>query len=362
MKLLFLTRRYPPSIGGIQTHCYKLFTRLCQKHDTTLVALTRDSILHLVWFLPWVALRTWIALLFRRVNVVYFSDGVVCCLAPLLKPFCGQAKFFVTIYGLEMTYENRLACQLMKLGARSCERIIVISENSHRLAVNWGIPKERMDIVYVGVEPTVPSDNHLDQLQQDFEIEHSIRFGHDRVLLNIGRQVKRKGMFAFLENGFPLLAEDIRMVIAGAGPEMDRIFQLKNKLDLNNRIIILESPTDDIAAMLRRNCDLFLMPNIPMSSDVEGYGITPLESMYAETPVVAFAVDALVESIREGGYLISTGDYRAFVDQVHEFFALPGFRQIEQGHKARKYVLREYSWDESARQYAEIFAGERKSN
>ena len=56
-----------------------------------------------------------------------------------------------------------------------------------------------------------------------------------------------------------------------------------------------------------------------------------------------------------------TGDYRAFVDQVHDFFALPRYHQIEEGHKARKYVLREYSWDKSASQYAEIFAGERTS-
>ena len=28
MRLLFLARRYPPSVGGIQTHCHKLCSRL----------------------------------------------------------------------------------------------------------------------------------------------------------------------------------------------------------------------------------------------------------------------------------------------------------------------------------------------
>ena len=106
MRLLFLARRYPPSVGGIQTHCHKLFSRLSRQYPVTLVALGRDSLLHLAWFLPWVALRTLAALLLRRADAVYFADGVVCALAPLLRPFKGRARFVVTVYGLEMTYRS----------------------------------------------------------------------------------------------------------------------------------------------------------------------------------------------------------------------------------------------------------------
>ena len=357
VRILFLARRYPPSIGGIQTHCHRLFTHLQRTHPITLIALGRDSLLHLCWFLPWVGLRTWLALLCGRVDAVYFGDGVVCALAPLLRPFRRRARFFVTIYGLEMTYRSSLAQALMKWGARCCERIVVISENSRQLAVEWGLPAERMEIVYVGVEPPVPDANRLDQLRSVFENKHGVRFGSTRVLLNIGRQVERKGLAAFLEQGFPLLEEDLYFVIAGGGPELARLRQLRGHLEAGDRIVIVESPDDDMAAMLRSSCDLFLMPNIPLAGDVEGYGITPLESMFAETPVIAFAVDALVESIREGGYLVPSGDYGAFADQIHEFFSLSRAQQADEGRRARHYVLREYSWDTSARQYAEIFAG-----
>ena len=357
MRLLFLARRYPPSVGGIQTHCHKLFSRLSRQYPVTLVALGKDSLLHLAWFLPWVAVRTLAALLLRRADAVYFADGVVCALAPLLRPFKGRARFVVTVYGLEMTYRSGLAQALMKRGCRCCERIVLISEHTRNLALTWGLPAERLQVVYVGVEPAEPAAERCAELRREFEERNGVRFDSEKVLLNIGRQVRRKGMVPFVEQGLPLLDRDIRLVIAGAGPDMPRLRELESRPEAASRILIVDAPDDDVAAMLRRSAGLFAMPNVSRADDVEGYGITPLESMHAGTPVVAFAVDALVESIREGGWLVPAGDYSAFADRIHEFFSLAESRRTELGREARQYVLREYGWDKSAREYAGIFAG-----
>ena len=181
MRIIFLARRYPPSIGGIQTHCYNLFTRLNKTQAVTLLALRRESLLHLCWYLPWVGLRTWLALIFGHVDVVYFGDGVVSSLAPLLKPFRRRARFVVTVYGTEMTYSNVTARNLMKRGASCCERIVVISENSKQIAIRWGLPVERIEVVYVGVEPPAPPDAILDKLQKTFEHEHNMLYSRKRL-------------------------------------------------------------------------------------------------------------------------------------------------------------------------------------
>ena len=358
MRLLFLARRYPPSVGGIQTHCYKLFSRLSRQYPVTLIALGRDSLLHLAWFLPLVAVRTLAALIFRRVDAVYFADGVVCALAPLLHPFKGRARLVVTVYGLEMTYRSGVARGLMKRGCRCCERIVLISEHTRNLAIAWGLPAQRLQVVYVGVEPAEPAAERCAELRREFEEQYGVRFGSGKVLLNLGRQVRRKGMAPFVEQGLPLLDADIRLIVAGAGPDMPRLRELATRPEAASRLLIVDAPDDDVAAMLRRSAGLFVMPNVPMADDVEGYGITPLESMHSETPVVAFAVDALIESIREGGWLVPAGDYPAFAARIHEFFALDESRSAELGREARQYVLREYGWDKSAREYAAIFVGD----
>lgn len=356
-RILFLARRYPPSLGGIQTHCYQLHTRLEKRAQVRLVALSRQSLLHLAWFLPncfWVSF--W-AVLFRRVDAVYFADGVAGALAPLLRPL-GPARFVTTVYGLEMTYENPLARALMHWGARACEKVVVISQNSRRITAQSGVPEAKLETIYLGVEPLELEEDELATVKARFEEEHGLRFGQDRALLLFGRQVPRKGMIEFLEKGMPLLDEDIRLFIGGGrGIETERLEARRRELGLADRVTLLGPIPDDVLAMLRASCDLFLMPNRHVPGDVEGFGMTQLECMYARTPVVAFAVDALPESIREGGYLVDPEDYPAFVEQIHLFLALSPADRTEEGRRCRAYVEREYTWDHTAEQYMDLFTG-----
>jgi glycosyltransferase involved in cell wall biosynthesis len=297
------------------------------------------------------------AVLFRRIDAVYFADGVAGSLAPLLRPL-GPARFILTVYGLEMTYKNPLARALMHAGARACEKVVVISQNSRKIVVAAGVPETKIETIYLGVEPRVLSEDERAPVQTRFEEKHGLRFGQDRVLLFFGRQVRRKGMVEFLEKGMPLLDKDIHLFIGGGrNLETDRIATQRHELGIEDRVTLLGPIPDDELAMLRVCCDLFLMPNIRVPGDVEGFGQTQLECMYSGTPVVAFAVDALPESVREGGYLIEPEDYAAFADQIHNFFAMSPAQQAEEGRRSHAYIEREYTWQQTAAQYMDLFTG-----
>jgi phosphatidylinositol alpha-1,6-mannosyltransferase len=356
LRVLFLARRYPPSRGGAQTHAFKLHNYLRAHMPVTLVALGYHSILHLAWFMPWALLLAAVKLLIRRVDVVYFSDGVTASLATVLAPIRGRARFCSSLYGLEMTFGNRLARALMRRGTMACDGIAVISENSIDIAErDWGIARRRMRLIYLGAEPEELEPERDMELRRSFEQEHGLVFGRDRILLTIGRQVPRKGVAAFLEFGAPLLADDMRVLVVGGGPDVGRIGAARAKLAHPERVLLLGVLDDETCSMLRRHCDLFLMPNVPTEGDVEGYGIAPLEAMYLGTPVVAFAVDALVEAVREGGWLVTADDYQAFADAVHAFYSQPAPAREAAGLAARQYCLREYGWDKTASRYADLF-------
>ncbi len=357
-RVLFIARRYPPTRGGAQTHAYKLFTYLQARTPTSLVALKAASIIHLSWFMPWAWFRAAIALLLRRVDVVYFSDGVSAAVAAALGPLRGRARFCCSLYGLEMTFGNRLFSALMRAGTRRCDGIAVISDNSLEIAHrNWGIPRERMRMIPLGAEPAELEPDRDEAVRQAFEQEHGVRFGHDRLVLAIGRHVPRKGVADFIEKGVPLLSPDIQFLVVGGGPDTERIHAACQRLAEpdRERVRLLGILDDDICSMLRSHCDLFLMTNVPTEGDVEGYGIAPLEAMYLGTPVVSFAVDALVEAVREGGWLIPAGDYRAFVDAIHRFYEMSPDERQRAGDDARDYCRREYGWDTTSARYLELF-------
>ena len=353
-RILFLARRYPPSVGGIETHCYELYTRLVKRADVRLVALGYHPLWHLAWFLPYCLWTTFWAVLLRRVDVVYFADGVAGFIAPFVRPF-GPARFCITIYGLEMTYKNALARQLMQAGARACEKVAVISQNTRRITVESGIADDKIATIYLGVEPPTLADTELEEIKKRFEEKYGLQFGRDRVLFTFGRQVRRKGMAEFIEQGLPLIEKDIKLVVGGQGPEGPRIQVTSHAPGTEGRVIVLGRIADDDLIMLRHCSDLFLMPNIRVPNDVEGFGQTQLECMYAGTPVVAFAVDALTESIREGGYLIKPEDYEAFAAQIHAYYSLSADERTALGEACRNYVQANYTWDTAADQYMDIF-------
>jgi glycosyltransferase involved in cell wall biosynthesis len=296
------------------------------------------------------------ALLLRRVDTVYFSDGVVSALAPLLRPF-SRARFMVTIYGLELTYRNGLARWLMRGGAHACDQVVVISEQTRALALQGGVPEAKLALIYPGIEPLMLDDERCQELRTAFEQEHSLSFGRDRVLLSFGRQVPRKGLAAFLEKGMPLLEPDIKLLIGGRGPELERLQRLCEEKGFYRRVFILGPVEEQVLAMLRQSADLFLMPNIHLPDNMEGFGIAPLECMYAGLPVVAFAVDALEESLRQGARLVSPGDYPAFVEQIHRYYTLSPQQREQLRQESRAYARGAYSWDRMADQYMETFRG-----
>ena len=322
-----------------------------------MVALGRQPLIHLIWFLPFAFVVALISILFRKVDVVYFGDGVAGAMAPLLRRL-GSVRFVVTIYGLEMTYGNWFARGLMKRGALCCDRVVVISQYSRQLAVRAGIPDDRIEVVYVGIEPLMLPSDRCRELAKRFEDEYGVRFS-GRVLLNFGRLIPRKGVAAFLEKGMPLLDPDIRVVVCGGGPDFKRIAALQTQVSLRDRLVLVGHQPEEVVAMLRQSADLFLFPNIPTPHDAEGFGMTQLEGMYAGLPVVAFAVDAIVESVREGGYLVEPNDYAGFAEQIHRFYRLPDAAKDAKREEARNYVRREYSWDVNASRYLEILEGRR---
>jgi len=326
--------------------------------EVRLVALRNEHISHLAWFVPYAYLVSLFEVLFRRVDVIYFSDGVICCLATFLRPFT-RARFVVSVYGLEITYSHPVFSRLMRWGISHCARVAVISQNTWRIAVDVGVQEDRLRLIYLGVRTQSLSEARHLELRERFEAAYGVQFGSGRVLLNYGRQVKRKGLADFLEKGVPLLDGDVRLVvgIGSGGGEVPRLRALHRDLDLEGQVILLEQTDGETLAMLRRECALFVMPNIQVPNDVEGYGITPLECMLSGLPVVAFAVDALVESVREGGYLIAEGDYGAFVARVHDYLSLPdgGKRQVCEAAEA--YVKREYTWEKTGREYLAVFGG-----
>jgi len=94
-----------------------------------------------------------------------------------------------------------------------------------------------------------------------------------------------------------------RLVMIGAGPELDDARELVNKLRITDRVTFLQmtGTVEDILGV----CDLFLLP-----SELESFGLAALEAMSCGVPVIASHVGGIPEFIEneENGFLAPMGD------------------------------------------------------
>src|SRR5450432_133954 len=98
MRVLFVTRKYPPRIGGMESLSYALTTGYPE--PKTIIALRRSQ-KHLIWFLPYVIVR--VALLAPRYDVIHLGDALL-CVAGFVPRVVFRRKVAISVHGLDLTF------------------------------------------------------------------------------------------------------------------------------------------------------------------------------------------------------------------------------------------------------------------
>ncbi|HTR80896.1 MAG TPA: N-acetyl-alpha-D-glucosaminyl L-malate synthase BshA, partial [Bacteroidota bacterium] len=119
-----------------------------------------------------------------------------------------------------------------------------------------------------------------------------------------------------------------KLLLVGDGPDRSNCENLCRELKLEDRVIFLGKQAELVE--LLSSADLFLMP-----SQSESFGLSALEAMACEVPVVSSSVGGLPELIVHGetGYIAEIGDVERMAkyavelltnDSRHERFAKAG--------------------------------------
>jgi glycosyltransferase involved in cell wall biosynthesis len=164
-----------------------------------------------------------------------------------------------------------------------------------------------------------------------------------RVVLAVGRLDDPRKNIAMLVEAFAIarkqLSTDIRLMLAGERPPGADITDLAARLGVANAIDIrLSLSLEDLAALYRRAAIFAL------SSDEEGLGIVVLEAMASGAPVVCTRCGGPETSVVHGetGFLVPTGDVRAFADGLIALFSDARLR-TRMGEAARAHVEHTFS-------------------
>jgi glycosyltransferase involved in cell wall biosynthesis len=203
---------------------------------------------------------------------------------------------------------------------RSFERIVCISDFVRQDNARHGFPIERMSVVPNGVE--MPEEGSRDE----------------GFILSLGRMVHTKGLEYALQ---AMRNVDGKLIMAGAGPERERMEALSKRLGLNDKVEIIGHVSEVKKKELFTACSLFVMPSL-----FESYGIAAAEAMSFGKVVVASRVGGLPEVVADCGVLVPPRDPTALARAINTLMADPKLRH-ELGQRARARASL-YSWDNVA--------------
>ncbi len=366
MKILFLSRAYPPITGGIENQNYALSVWLPTVTETKTIANLKGKA-GLLFFLP---KALFLILLHRRhYDALLLGDGVLAPLGALFK-ICYPHKVVASVlHGLDITFATKKGL-LAKIYAavnipclRSLDLLITVSEETKITAIQAGIAEDCIQVVHNGIDPeSVLRPTTRKELEQllGFSLEGK------SVILRTGRYVVHKGVEWFIREVMPTLPDNVIFVAAGAvvkknTPGDQNYFPLCEKavqdLHLEHRVFLLTNLPWEHMQILFNSADVVVSPNIPIPGSMEGFGLSVLEAAICERPVIASDLEGLKDAIKqnENGILVPPKDVIAYKEAILSFVNDTQKAQSF-GTKAAEYTRNHYLWSSIAKQYVTALA------
>lgn len=350
LKILYLTRKYPPSLGGMQRVNYHLIGALRQ-HSSVEAITWGYSQIFLPLFILKAVLKGIFFLFTKRYDIIVIGDALLSPLGIFFRALTSTPTICIA-HGLDITFPNALYQSLISSSLRQMDRVICVSEYTRQQCICRGIEALRLKVIPNGVPPSLSLDK---KESLAFLRKKGIAISPEhKILLTVGRLVKRKGVSEFLKNVFVSLQKEypnIMYLIVGEGECKKRISNIINEFYLGEQVLLLGGVSDEILNHLYAISDIFVMPNIEVSGDSEGFGIVALEASSHKVPVVAYSVDGLKDSVQEAvnGLLAPAANSDMLREKIAYLLQNDELR-MELGRRAQEFS-KKFSWQTIAGYY-----------
>ena len=226
-----------------------------------------------------------------------------------------------------------------KRGMDAASKIITVSNLTRDIVINkYHIDPDKVETVYNAVEPVEISENLI--IKKGFD---------EKVVTFLGRITLQKGPEYFIEAAYKVLQvmDNVRFVMAGSGDMMERMMRRAASLKITDRFHFTGFLKGAYVFSMLDMSDVYIMPSVS-----EPFGISPLEAMQSNVPVIISKQSGVAEILT---HAVKTDfwDIDAMADAIYGILNYPALAKmiIRNG---KDEVIR-LKWDNSARHVKDIY-------
>jgi glycosyltransferase involved in cell wall biosynthesis len=340
-KVLFITRKWPPAIGGMETYSFEL-TKALKNEALELKVLALPGKVDgsppglLALFIFVFKSLFFIVTHSNQYDVVHIGDFVLAPLGFIARVTSRKSKVFIMIHGLDILFGNRKGLlpavyrvyQYLITKLKPAHHYVANSSNTGELCSSHAL--EPFTVIPLGVRTDLPA---LDNVTPSNDI------------LFLGRLVTRKGAAWFSQNVLPHLDEKYRFIVIGKTWDKSE----EDILRINPRVVLKGYVDDAELSVLKQTCLLAVMPNQPSESatDVEGFGLVAAELSVQGVPLIATNIEGLTSAVinKETGFLIEHDSIETWVKQINDIALWSTEKRTEFALNCRNVAMSYYSWE-----------------
>ncbi len=370
IKILFISKSYPPTLGGIEDQNYNLSIGLSKLTQVKTIANTKGK----KFFLPFV-FRVFMQLPFilHNYDVVLFGDGTLSPIGAFYKIFYRKNKFVSIIHALDITFAQKkgLLAKIYKSinipSLKKLDKLIMVGNYAIDEAVKIGINRNKCIFIPNGVNIEKIKESHtrteLENLLSKTTGKDISFYKDKKIMLRVGRFVPHKGLHWFIDEVMPLLDKQYILVGAGGynpgavGDSENYTLCKKNikKHNLKDNVILFPNIPQPEMNILFNTSDLYITPNIYVKGSAEGFGLNALEAVICGQIVLSSDLQGLKDAIKDNvnGFMLEPENPIAWKNKIEEVSS-PQFNKKDFIKKAQKYTLDNFTWDKISKKYLEI--------
>lgn len=355
MRALFVTRKFPPSVGGMEVYSKELFAAMRELNDQAEICrprrpiLGRPSLIRLAGFFAgasWILLRR-----ARKFDAVLIGDFALAGLAVIAKlASLGRTRVVISLHGNDLFFLRKKTFKA-SVYRFICRGVIVSRAIDAAIANSRAIKDEAtsLGISPVHVITLATSVPQPDQLRTAPAPRNAILFA--------GRLIRYKGLSWFVREVWPHLDPRLELLVVGTIWDQSEYECLRNQ----PRIRYLGSLPHAELMELRSQVLACIMPNLPPQSDEqdEGFGLSALEAPAVGTPTVAARCGGLADAVADGttGFLLPPLEAGMWIRCLNGIVDWPQSQRDEFARRAIEHVLEHFNWRTVAHRTMQVLAG-----
>ncbi|TLX76163.1 glycosyltransferase family 4 protein [Labilibacter sediminis] len=234
---------------------------------------------------------------------------------------------------------NPTVFEIEKRGMDTADKVITVSNLTRNIVIEkYGIDPKKVFTVYNAVEPKESPETN------------TIKKGtNEKIVTFLGRITMQKGPEYFIEAAYRVLQkiDNVRFVMAGSGDMMEKMVRRAAELKISDKFHFTGFLKGEEVFTMLRMSDLYVMPSVS-----EPFGISPLEAMQSNVPVLISYQSGVAEILN---HAIKTNfwDIDAMADAMYGVLKYPSLSSMFIHHG--KSEVEALKWEDSALKVKEVY-------